>query len=450
MVGFLGTYWDQEDVEAYGIETATDQLSPVRPRFGSDPDSTSSPLPTQAPARDSEGRQVDPGITVIVQQLGRNNPELHYDHTIDDTPLEDNSDDDIVMTDHVEPVEAVESSAISGDAESSRGSSTSTLKPEPRRSPSPTKREVDANALQEAATAGLQAASEVQQRPDEISEEKRHDSAHDRVPQLPVEKLRSGRNSPSLRLETRRIVPKSEDTIATSPTLSKHVITRADRKDETLPALQPNSPIKEGGASSPTEKLPSIRQLVPRELNNPLGELAEAATQHAHHHSHSFGSATSQSPGMPYNHYQTNPHTSPSSQHAFSAGSPNSGFSDPYGSPNQYSHPAAYYAYRRTSSSTENIPPPPPSLPSASSSGESHGPPSSAADGYSTSHTTPIDLPDATSRPRLPLPVGIPPGTGAMVIHTGFKCDYPGCTSQPFQTQYLLRYRFLITFTLKV
>ena len=53
-------------------------------------------------------------------------------------------------------------------------------------------------------------------------------------------------------------------------------------------------------------------------------------------------------------------------------------------------------------------------------------------DGYSTTHTTPIDLPNGTPSPTQSLS-GIPWST------MGFKCDYPGCTALPFQTQYLLR-----------
>jgi hypothetical protein len=32
--------------------------------------------------------------------------------------------------------------------------------------------------------------------------------------------------------------------------------------------------------------------------------------------------------------------------------------------------------------------------------------------------------------------IGLVPGHGA----GGFKCDHPGCTAVPFQTQYLLKY----------
>ncbi|KAK4547041.1 hypothetical protein LTR36_001262 [Oleoguttula mirabilis] len=98
--------------------------------------------------------------------------------------------------------------------------------------------------------------------------------------------------------------------------------------------------------------------------------------------------------------------------------------------------PTAYYTDRRASAATTAAGPFPPSLPSAStSSGESHGHTGSSTDGYSTAHTTPIDLPlaaDGTPRPILPPPAGM------SILMAGFKCDFSGCTAEPFQTQYLL------------
>jgi hypothetical protein len=110
-----------------------------------------------------------------------------------------------------------------------------------------------------------------------------------------------------------------------------------------------------------------------------------------------------------------------------------------YTSPPQYPT-AAYYHNRRSSSVLTEAPPSfPPSVPSlpSQSSGESYATSSTNPDGYSTTHTTPIDgsVPlDSLPRPLLPPLSGI---TGVAI--SGFQCDYPGCTAMPFQTQYLLR-----------
>ena len=435
-------YDPKEAEEEYGIEIESDLLAPFRPHLGPETDTASETSQSTAPAADPEGKQGDPGTTVLIENLGPNNTELHFAHRIVSSSRQSVSESsDTAMTDPPEAAEATEGPDISSGAESSVHPNGASSKAELEQQSASTDGVFDAHALKEAATASLLEHEAVSQQQQKGALEKRHDSAQGQVPQLRREKRqpRSGRNSPSLRLQTNRVVPQPEDTIATSPNLSKHVI---ERGAETLPALH-KSPIKEGSTVSPqAEKLPPIRQLVTTTQLEPLEELAQVATQHdpryAHNHSQSYGSATSQSPVMAYHHYPSTAQTSPSSQHAYSTRSPNSAFSETYGSPTQYSHATAYFADRRSSAPTENHPPPPPSLPSASSSGESHGPASSSADGYSTQHTTPVDLPDGTPRPILPPPAGMP--QGAVVITTGYKCDYPGCFAAPFQTQYLLRF----------
>ncbi|KAF2172240.1 hypothetical protein M409DRAFT_17477 [Zasmidium cellare ATCC 36951] len=285
----------------------------------------------------------------------------------------------------------------------------------------------------------------------------RVDSAQDSsesVPQLPPEKRpqRSGRASP-LKLETASAVTNvapawAEDSIAKSPTLSKHMIQVEEKVPSSYPAAQATSPTVETSANSLRKaSLPPFRQLAD------LAEIASQQTQqdnrppaqHAHHHSQSFSSTTSQSPMNPYHPSYTNStQTSPVSYHGF-ARSPTSteGFS--YGSPSQNPGSAYYYPDRRTSvanDSAQTYPTPVPSLPSNPSSGESQvGNAGSSTDGYSTSHTTPIDPgtvpPDTMGRPILPPVPGMPPGM-AIIPAGGFMCDYPGCTALPFQTQYLL------------
>ena len=274
----------------------------------------------------------------------------------------------------------------------------------------------------------------------------------------PNARSRGATRSP-LRLQTSQSAPEprssahGEDTLSTSPTLSRHVISVPEGDRDTLPAVQPVSPMQDRENATSPRKLPSFRQLT-GQLN--LNELAEAAAiqgpapqvPHSRHNSVSYSSTTAPSPRIPY-HYPPSAQTSPVAQYPYSARSPTSTVSDmthaAYGSPNQYPSPTAYYADRRRSSAATEFgaPYPIPSLPSASSSGESHGQAGSSTEGYSTAHTTPIDAAQAaegqTPRPIpiLPPPRGMP--QSAIVINGGFRCDYPGCNAAPFQTQYLLR-----------
>lgn len=238
-----------------------------------------------------------------------------------------------------------------------------------------------------------------------------------------------------------------DDSICASPTLSKHVIPSADVHGESLAPFEPLSP----STSSPkAERLPSIHQ-----ITSSLTELAEAATQEmprqqqslSHHHSHSFGSATSQSPVLSNRPYPTAVQTSPQAYYpAMLARSPTSTLGE-----SQYASPPAYPPYgaynHRRASAADGVPPLMPNLPTASSSGDSYtGYLSSSTEGYSTNHTTPIDVGQAlesTPRPMLPPPPGmhavsqLPPAP--IMIPGPYKCDVPNCTAGTFQTQYLLK-----------
>lgn len=240
----------------------------------------------------------------------------------------------------------------------------------------------------------------------------------------------------------------SRDSIANSPTLRKHAIPIEEGIANTLPVV-PASPKREATASSPTaQSLPSFRQLT-GQLGQ-LTELADAATQQdsrmppaTHHHSQSFSSTTSQSPLVPFfPPYLSGGQTSPTAYYPSGPRSPPSVMaeSNHYGSPKQFATTAYYTDRRRSSTITETAPPTIPSLPTNSSSGESHGHTSSSTDGYSTTHTTPIDGSGPVPTEGIQRPI-LPPPPGMTVVPLGgFKCDYPGCTAMPFQTQYLLRY----------
>lgn len=278
------------------------------------------------------------------------------------------------------------------------------------------------------------------------------------IPPQDVPFTRSELGSP-LRIrtsESNAAVPhglEERDSISASPTLSKHVIQpTADANGQSLPPLQPPSPTSN---SPKAERLPSIHQ-----ITSSLTELAEAATQElprhqqgiAHHHSQSFGSATSQSPNFATHPYPASIQTSPQAYYAppIMARSPTSTLGE-----SKYASPPAYplygpYSHRRASMA-DGVPPLMPNLPTASSSGDSYGGyPSSGTEGYSTSHTTPVDIgqvSEGTPRPMLPPPPGMPtlvppqqPLPAPILVPGPYKCDVPNCTAGTFQTQYLLKY----------
>ncbi|KAI6797203.1 hypothetical protein KC361_g4020 [Hortaea werneckii] len=243
-------------------------------------------------------------------------------------------------------------------------------------------------------------------------------------------------------------VPGTVHGSAISPTVDRHFISTGQPTVDTLPAVQTVQKADQGEPHSPRkERLPSFSQ-----FTGQLNELAEAAATRepqqpfGHRHSQSFGSATSQSSAIAYSTpaFARRPsiQTSPVSNYAQSIRSPTNTVNDNsqavYGSPQQYAAPLAYFSHRRLSNTHDGATSIyPASLPSAgTSSSESHGHPGSSTDGYSTTHTTPIDQPptiDGNPRPILPPPPGMP---GSIMM--GFKCDYSGCTAPPFQTQYLL------------
>lgn len=411
-----------------------ERLEAVVPERGEPQEPAAPPVRSALPVSHPDEEAGDPGLVSVIEHLAPENRELHVPPRIQPLHIV-NSDGDTAMTDQAEAGEATEKPDIQRGAEKPHFLPNVPPEPELKGSAGGHSASFDPLELREKASAGLrehEAAVQTRDDGNEQVSEKRHDSHQEQESPLSPSKGQPGscRGSSFLTLDTKREATDKES-ITTSPNLSKHVITKADGRPETLPAFQHHSPTKEGGAGSPT--LPPIHQIVTTQPFRPLDELAEAATQqdprYAHQHRQSFGSATPQSPILPYHPYPGHVQMSPSSQHAYSARSPTSGFE--YGSPTQYAHPIAYYTDRRTSGPTDHPPPPPPSLPSVSS-GESHGP-ASSADGYSTAHTTPIDVPDATPRHILPPPPG-------MVIAPGYKCDFPGCNAPPFQTQYLLRF----------
>lgn len=430
------TLFDPDEDPDFGINT--ERLTALDSTRSESNDTNIQAVQAVATAADPYGPAGDPGLVVIFENWAPGRTELHVPHQIE--PI--NSDGDTAMPDQAPPEEATETSDIRRSAESDEISGLTQSPAESKESTGlRTGASFDAHELQRTASAGLreqEAKAFAEDNHGENIPEKRHDSHQEQEPpplSSDQNHVGSPRGSQSLTLVTNHDSA-LEESIATSPNLGKHVITMPSDLPETLAAFQPHSPTGDGNASSPQGgTLPPIHQIVTAPPYHQLKDLAEVATQQVprtvHQHSPPFGSATSPSPRIPYHPFPGIAQMSPPSQHAYTARSPTSAFGDPYGSPTQYSHPAAYYPSRRSSAPTDRPPAPPPSIPSVSS-GDSHGH-ASSIDGYSTAHTTPIDPVEATPRPVLPPPHG-------MVIAPGYKCDVPDCPAPPFQTQYLLRF----------
>ena len=232
-----------------------------------------------------------------------------------------------------------------------------------------------------------------------------------------------------------------KDSSATSPNSRELTIPLSKGSPrQTLPALQnPSSPLWDGPNGSPNQgpKLPSFRQ---------LSELAEAASNEQnearangyHPHRQSF-SSTGQSPTLVSRHFSSAQRSPPSAFPPLSATSPISAHSDISQDPFRQGT-FTFFNNRRPSQASENGPYPS-GLPSAST-GDSY--PSS--DSFSpASQVTPIEghrmsIDGAVNRTLPP-----PTPTGPHIQHIpphgvgGFKCEHPGCSATPFQTQYLLK-----------
>lgn len=439
---------------------------PSATRQESEPlESSASPEPPERQGRRPRYINNDIGNAVLAHSLGPNYPDIVRDHLLSHEAISPSTTEvSSAFTERMEvspPDERAKSDSVPAESRAEQ-----VIEPHEGRSSAHAVIAAQALEATEGATAlDSRSQNDIKEPPAKTI---RVDSTQETVPLLATEGVsphRSNARSP-LSIQTATAQPPSQpalppsdaDTIAASPILSKHVEPVAEGKQNTLPAVQPTSPVQGRDEAGSPQKLPSIRQLTVNLVTGSLGrlnELADTATQdtrtqpYLHHHSQSFGSSTAQSPHIPYHPgYPGSSQTSPASQYAsYSARSPTSTLSEmthtAYGSPTQYTSPAAYYAARRRSSvATEAaVPYPhlPASLPSASSSGESHGPTSSISEGYSTSHTTPIDQPlpgDGTPRPMTSqLPILPPPSA----MPSSFRCDYPGCNAAPFQTQYLLR-----------
>lgn len=243
-----------------------------------------------------------------------------------------------------------------------------------------------------------------------------------------------------------------ERSSATSPNLTHLRIPQSERpSSETLPALQSvNPPLGDGSVGSPNQRLPGFRH---------LSELAEAASNEQQDTSRANGfphrqsiSSSTQSP--------TSIVRQPSIASISSARSPRTPYAplnaaSPNGEaaskPDLFLHSGqshhALFSPRRPSQASDSpysAAPHSASTPNDYTSSDGLSPGSHPPGVNNSNHRSSIDT-ALVPAPRITLP----PPNGTQIQHVpphgsgGFKCDHPGCTAAPFQTQYLLKYVLL-------
>ncbi|KAL1613273.1 hypothetical protein SLS60_001505 [Paraconiothyrium brasiliense] len=230
---------------------------------------------------------------------------------------------------------------------------------------------------------------------------------------------------------------------------------RSGSPSQKLPALQtPQSPPQNGAAASPNtqkQQLPGFRH---------LSDLAETAIQEQETRNNSIAhrqsiSSTGQSP------------TSVGRQLSVTSLSPNSTYgphsaASPNGDPQSqfqtrdpflrsgHGHLTLFANTRRPSQASDSGPYSATTLHSATTENSYQ-----SSEGVSPgAQVTPIEMrggpggrlsiDGALASRTLPPPPGVGASIGLVPSHGsgGFKCDHPGCTALPFQTQYLLKYAY--------
>ncbi|MCJ1394052.1 hypothetical protein MMC18_006930 [Xylographa bjoerkii] len=261
-------------------------------------------------------------------------------------------------------------------------------------------------------------------------------------------KVQNGNLSPSSRLPTSRPDDRSvrteNDSLATSPNLSKYTIPNPQGSHmDILPAMQ-NSPPQSANSPTGLHNLPSIHSKLGSLVDGPLPpDRGLRSTGIPLQNTPSFPpiDASVHSPPMDFKpprvpHYGSNqtrpngqfhhnyPTTEPSPASTVSEASPRDTYRHSQ-DPTSMSPPGVYTRQFPSTSMTPQSEVQTPlsaeSLPSASS--------------YSTETSPNGDRMSIDGdRPILP-----PLNASAPVVGAGFKCDYTGCTAPPFLTQYLLK-----------
>jgi hypothetical protein len=203
-----------------------------------------------------------------------------------------------------------------------------------------------------------------------------------------------------------------DESIATSPALAKFAISAAEANpDSTLPAMQ-KSPPRSASTHSPdgTQSLPSLKTTLSQIADTPIPEAPNGASP--------FSQNSVQSPNLARSHHV--------------AGNPGP-------SPRMYSNPSPASSKDITSMSPPGCPNYPNYWRSTPKEGSfsTASPASAAGLNQVTSYPTPKDIvsPESSTSPQT---LNGTLSASEPFTSTAFKCTHPGCTAQPFQTQYLL------------
>lgn len=238
-------------------------------------------------------------------------------------------------------------------------------------------------------------------------------------------------------------------TLATSPNLREHTIKHPrGSPEQTLPAMQNgSSPVRNGDKRSPQPErsLPSFHHvaMIAQEAVADKENEARGSGAFPPAHRHSVPSPNMQamsSPPLPAGrHYSLGPHASPPAQ--FPSIGQAVSMNGEVASPDRFLKASGLQIFsfsRRQSQASENVPPLSASIPSASTEGFN------SSDSFSPAAQPVRDdgrhrmSVDGAVRPTLPLPQPSIPPHSNQGLGT-FRCDHPGCTAPPFQTQYLLK-----------
>jgi hypothetical protein len=217
----------------------------------------------------------------------------------------------------------------------------------------------------------------------------------------------------------KRSFGEEEDTIATSPALAKFIT--QGNPDNILPKMQKSPPPKSTSARSPethVQTLPSLKTALS------MTETINNGISYSNGHSPSMARP---SPGQHMSGYGPSPAS-------YTHPSPSTNGMSPPSMPTHRSYGWPPAPTRDGSQST--------TTPSEYTSNHSQSTPSSAITNPSPVYSTPSSVhqrQDSEGTPHANGGGGSPSSNGNGTSTTNsFKCVYPGCTSIPFQTQYLL------------
>lgn len=422
------------------------QLSPS-PEYPSPPPRTPSPVPSITSRRRVRRRRTQPSQSdgVLIGVLGDlNNPDIATRAA--ESPLnsasQSEASDSIVVMEDVEDVEEgrenlaqVAQDAMKVDAHGGTRERSCSPRMESQRRVRPPKLQTSALDAQfrQLSSSGLAADNKSDTASRELLSPQQQ-SAGDPDPGTPAQRPLPNKDSLSTQ-EDSLIRRNGSHSTAISPGLRKHTIALSEGSPmETLPAIQPSPSSQPGKAVNNQQNLPSLQHLkLPLDARSPKDNDLRSLGMSQRHtfpmQSPSTGPLTSRatfpSPQtrMKGRFQSPYPPTQSSPVSTYGEASPRDSYHQsmdaaamsPPGKPERHFYPSG-----RTPQSDELTP----------ASSESHQSIASNAETTLSAEGMSLDGP----RPILP-PLMSGGYAGGM-----FRCEFPGCTAVPFQTQYLLKY----------